>query len=42
LRSTVAALFGKKLTDKELDALLDQLQSAGTIAIDGTKLKYDL
>ncbi len=42
LRSTVAALFGKKLSDKELDALLDGLQSAGTIAIDGTKLTYDL
>jgi len=42
LRSTVAALFGKKLGDKELDALLDSLQSAGTIASDGTKLIYDL
>lgn len=42
LRSTVAALFGKKLTDKELDALLEGLQSVGTIAIAGTKLTYDL
>jgi hypothetical protein len=42
LRSTVEALFGKKLIDKELDALLDGLQSAGTIVIDGAKLNYNL
>lgn len=42
LRSTVSALFGKTLGDKELDALLESLQSAGTIAVDGTKLTYDL
>lgn len=42
LRSTIAALFGKTLADKELDALLEGLQSAGTIAVDGAKLTYDL
>jgi septum formation topological specificity factor MinE len=42
LRNTVAALFGKKLIDKELDALLDGLQSAGVISISGTKLTYDV
>ncbi|MDP1673753.1 MAG: HNH endonuclease [Burkholderiales bacterium] len=42
LRNFIATQFGNKLTDKELDALLNGLQSAGTIAIDGTKLTYDL
>ena len=40
LRNFIATQFGNKLTDKELDALLDGLQSAGTITIVGAKLTY--
>ena len=42
LRSTISALFGKKLSEKELDALIDGLLSAGTVAAEGKKLSYNL
>ena len=42
IRSTISALFGKKLSEKELDSLIDGLLSAGTIAAEGKKLSYNL
>lgn len=42
LRNFIATQFGNKLTDKELDVLINRLQSAGKIAMDGTKLTYKL
>ena len=42
LRNFIATQFGNKLSDKQLDVLLEELKSAGTISIDGTKLTYKL
>lgn len=42
LRNFIATQFGNKLTDKELDALINQLQSADKITIEGAKLTYKL
>ena len=42
LRSTISALFGKKLTEQELDSLIHGLLSAGTVIVDGKKLSYSL
>lgn len=42
LRSTISALFGKKLSEKELDALIEELLSSGAVAVEGTKLSYKL
>jgi hypothetical protein len=42
LRNFIATQFGNKLTEKELDALINQLQSADKITIDGTKVTYKL
>jgi hypothetical protein len=42
LRNFIATQFGNKLSDKELDLLLEKLQSSGTIAIEGSKLTYEL
>jgi hypothetical protein len=40
LRNFIATQFGNKLADKELDALITGLQSAGKIFIDGSNLSY--
>jgi len=40
LRNFIATQFGNKLADRELDALITGLQSAGKIAIDGANLTY--
>jgi hypothetical protein len=42
LTSTIDALFQKKLAPSELRAVVQKLQLEGTIAVDGTKVSYDL
>ena len=42
LKSTVASLFPKGLSDNELTALLEQLQASGKIVVAGTKVTYEL
>ena len=40
LRSTVTALFQKKLTAPELDKLMSELETRGAIAVADGKLTY--
>jgi len=42
LTSTIAALFQKKLEEKELSSLLNQLQTKGWVVVNGTKVSYAL
>ena len=42
LTSTISALFQKKLEEKELSALLEQLQAKGWVVFNGTKVSYAL
>ena len=42
LTSTISALFQRKLEEKELPALLNQLQTKGWVVVNGTKVSYVL
>ena len=42
LESTIRSLFQKDITDKELGALVQQLQAKGVLTIEGTKVTYVL
>ena len=42
LGSTIQALFQKKLTDNELQALLDELSKRGVVKVSDGKLSYEL
>lgn len=40
LVSTIRSLFQKDISDKELSALLQQLEASGVIAVEGAKVSY--
>ena len=40
LTSTIRSLFQKDITDKELSAILEQLQAQGVLTIEGAKVSY--
>ncbi len=42
LKSTVASLFPKGLSEGELTALIQQLQSMGKVIVSGTKVTYEI
>ena len=42
LTSTISVLFQNKLEEKELSALLNQLQTKGWVVVNGTKVSYVL
>lgn len=42
LKSTVASLFPKGLSEAELAALLQQLQTTGKVIVAGTKVTYEI
>ncbi|SRR5258706_8112351 len=42
LRSTIAALLGKGISETELTTMLDRLQSSGKITLAGLKVSYSL
>jgi hypothetical protein len=42
LRSTIAALHGKEISETELTAMIDRLQSGGKITLAGLKVSYSL
>lgn len=42
LKSTVAALFGKKLSEEEVDALVSELRRRKAVKVEGNKIVYSL
>ena len=42
LKNTISTLFGKKLDEKEVEDLLQELQKRKVLSIDGTKIIYQL
>jgi hypothetical protein len=42
LRSTIAALLGKELSEPELTAVIDRLLSSGKLTLVGPKVSYSL
>lgn len=42
LKSTMSSIFPKKLPEKELAVLFEELQAEGFIKVDGTKVSYTL
>jgi len=42
LSSTISALFQKQLSEQEVSALLERLQTKGVVRVIGTKVSYEL